>query len=119
MSRVEWLKWVIFEHPGPTSRIKQLRLFLAFELYSLGCRLSGQRVVHFLKQESLPAGRYILIKPPVPVGVRLLDRLFKFGEETHLDYVPYTPEAAEEMRRAGQTVQVIEIAYRIVAGGSR
>jgi hypothetical protein len=114
MSRIEWLKWVIFERPGPsTSRAKQLRLFFIFELYSLLCKLRGYPVPHFLESRSLPAGQYILVRPRLPFSIRLLDRIFPFGKWEHVEYVPYTAKVAEEMREAGKRIEFIEISYQL------
>jgi hypothetical protein len=50
---------------------------------------------------------------PAPLAVRLLDKVFPFGEEAHAEYVLYTPEGAEEMQRSGRRAEVVEISYRI------
>ena len=95
------------------TRPQNLSRFLAFELYSLGCRLNGHKVAHWLEEKSLPAGKYFMIRQPVPLGVKLLDRIFPFGAETHTKHMPYSPATAEEMRNAGKTVEVVEISYQL------
>ncbi len=112
MSKVEWLMWVI-KHGNPKTHAKQLRLFVAFELYNLGCRLSGYTAFDYMNHKSLSAGRYIIVKPPLPLGVRLLNKVFPFGAEAHTEYLPFTPEAAEEMRRAGKVVEGVDISYEL------
>ena len=119
MGRVEWLKWVA-RYGNPRTRWRNVGGFLAFEVYSLGCRLSGYRIAHWLDESpSRPAGRYLRVVRPAPSAVRLLDRLFPFGEEAHADYVPFTREAAEAARRAGVRARVVEISYRLVVDGGR
>jgi hypothetical protein len=113
MGRVEWLKWVA-RYGNPRTRWRNLRGFLAFEVYSLGCRLSGYRVAHWLDEAPrMPAGRYLRVVRPAPPAVRLLDRLFPFGEEARAEYVPFTRGAADGARRAGARVKVVEISYRL------
>ena len=112
MSRIDWIKWVI-KYGNPRTRSQNLSRFLAFELYSLGCRLNGHKVTHWLEEKSLPAGKYLLIRQPVPLGVKLLDKVFHFGTETHSKHMPYSPIMAEEMRNAGKTVEVAEISYQL------
>jgi len=112
MSRIEWLKWV-FKYGNPKTRSQNLRRFFAFEMYSLGCRLNGHKVTHWLEEKSLPAGKYLLIRQPVPLGVKLLDKIFPFGTKTHTKHVPYSPVVAEEMRNAGKTVEFVEISYQL------
>lgn len=115
MGRVEWLRWVV-RHGNPRTRARNLRGFLAFELYSLWCGLNGYRVTHWLDQKPLPAGRYLLTRRRPPPGVRLLDRVFPFGKEAHAEYTPHTPENEEALRKAGRPVEVVEVAYRVAAG---
>ncbi len=86
-------------------------------MLSLGCCLSGYKIVHLLERKPLPAGKYLLVRQPVPLGVKLLDKIFSFGKETHIEYVPYTPVVAEEMRKAGKPVEGVEISCQF-AGGS-
>ncbi len=117
MSRTEWLKWVI-KYGNPKTRSRNLKGFFAFEMYNLGCRLSGYKITHWLEEKSLPAGKYLLVRQPVPFGVKLLDKVFPFGKETHTEHVPYTLIAAEEMRKAGKTVEVVDISYRLGVEGS-
>lgn len=113
MGRVEWLKWLM-RYGNPKTRARNLGGFLAFELYSLGCALSGYRVTHWLEERPpRPAGKYLRVVRPAPLPVKLLDKVFPFGEETHSEYVSYTPEAAAEARTAGGRVKVVEISYRI------
>lgn len=118
MGRVEWLKWAA-RYGNPGTRWRNVGGFLAFEFYSLGCVVSDYRVAHWL-DEAPPrlAGKYLRVVRPAPLAVRMLDRLFPFGEEAHADYVPYTREAAEEARRAGARVKVVEIAYRFAVDSS-
>ena len=113
MGRFEWLKWVI-RYGNPKTRSRNIRGFLAFEFYSLGCTLSGYRVAHWLEESpSRPAGKYLRLVRTAPLAVRALDKVFSFGEEAHSEYVPYTPEAVDEMRKAGRHVKVVEISYRL------
>lgn len=118
MSRIEWLKSVI-KYDKPKNRSRNLKTFFAFEMYYLGCRLCGYRITHWLDANPLPAGKYLLIRKSVPLGVRLLDQLFTFGKEAHTERVPFTPEAAEEMRKAGKAAEVIEISYRLMGESSK
>jgi hypothetical protein len=113
MGRVEWLKWVM-RYGNPKTRSRNIVGFLAFECYSLGCVLSSYRVAHWLDERpSRPGGRYIRIVRPAPLAVQVLDKVCPFGEEAHSEYVPYTPEAVEEMQRSGRRYEVVEISYRL------
>jgi hypothetical protein len=117
MGRVEWLKWVS-RYGNPRTRWRNVGGFFAFEVYSLGCRLSGYRVDHWLDEAPpRPAGKYLRVVRPAPLAVRMLDRLFPFGEEAHARYVPLTRGAAQEARRAGVRVEVVETSYRLGVDG--
>jgi hypothetical protein len=118
MGRIEWLKWVS-RYGDPRTRRANLKGFLAFEVYRLGCTLSGYRVAHWL-DEAPPraAGEYLRVVRPAPPAVRMLDRLFPFGEEAHTDYIPFTREAWDEARQAGGRVKVVKISYRLGVDGS-
>lgn len=118
MGRVEWLKWVA-RYGNPRTRWRNVGRFLAFEFYSLGCMLSGYRIAHWLEEKPpRPAGRYLRVVRPAPLAVRMLDRLFPFGEESHADYVPFTGEAERVARGAGGRVKVVEISYRLSVDSS-
>src|SRR5437763_16456988 len=110
MSRTEWLKWTL-QWGRPKTRSHQIRLFLTFELYGLWCRLHGYRITHFLEEKSKPAGKCLRVTRPAPLTVRMIDKIFPAGEEAHTEYLPYTAEAEEELRRAGNRVQVVNISY--------
>jgi hypothetical protein len=116
MTRAEWFIWTI-RYGDPRTRSRSLKAALRFELYSLGCRLSGLRVAHWLDEKPLPAGRYLLVKRPVPFGVKLLDRVFHSGRTEHVDHVPYTPEAAEGLKRGGAPVEIVTVSYRLGGAG--
>ncbi len=64
-------------------------------------------------------GKYILIWPPLPLSIRLMDRIFPFGRDAHAEYIRYTPEVAEEIKRAGRRAEVVEIwsEFRFVGSG--
>jgi hypothetical protein len=112
MSRIDWIKWVI-KYGNAKTRSRNLKRFFAFELYSLGCRLNGHKVDHWLEEKSLPPRKYFVIRQPIPLGVKLLDRVFPFGAETHTKHEPYSAAKAEEMRHAGKTVKVVGISYQL------
>ncbi|HEX8149680.1 MAG TPA: hypothetical protein VF591_21050 [Pyrinomonadaceae bacterium] len=113
MGRIEWLTWVS-RYGNPRTRWLNLKGFLAFEVYRLGCTLSGYRVAHWLDEAPpRPAGKYLRVVRPAPLAVRMLDRLFPFGEEAHTDYMPLTREASEEARQAGGRVKAVEMSYRL------
>ena len=44
-----------------------------------------------------------------------MDRWFSFGEESHSDYFPYTPDAEAQVKLAGERVGVVEISYKLRA----
>jgi hypothetical protein len=111
MGRIEWLKWII--HHGRKTRAKQIGTVFAFEVYYQFCKLRGYKVDHILEEKFLPAGKYILLKPRLPLSVRLLNRIFPFGKDAHAKYIRYTPEIAEEMKKAGRHVEGIEISYEL------
>ena len=111
MNRVEWLKLVL-RHGRPGGRSRQLLTFLAFEGYYQLCKLRGYPARHFLidppkLNEAMPGDRYMLISPPLPPSIRLLDKLF--GSAGHAYIAPYTPEAAAAAREAGQRVVVVGV----------
>lgn len=112
MGRVEWLKWVV-RYGRPKTRIRQIGVFFAFEVYYQFCKLRGHKVEHILKAESRPAGKYMLVWPPLPLSIRLMNKIFPFGEAAHARYVPYTAEAAEEMRETGRRIELVEISYKL------
>ncbi len=117
MNRTEWLKWFV-RYGDPKTRSQVIRRVLAFEVYSLGCRLWGHKITHWLEEKPVPAGKYLLVKQPVPLGVKLLDKVFPFGEQMHRQHVPYVRAIAEGMREAGQPFEVVEISYRLSLEGS-
>src|SRR5256885_7684086 len=82
MGRVEWLKWMM-TYRRPKTRAQQIGRFFIFELYYQLCKLRGYKVEHILKIKPLPAGKYILVWPPLPVSIRLLDEIFPFGRDAH------------------------------------
>ena len=55
----------------------------------------------------MPRYRYMLVSPPLPPSIRLLDKLF--GTAGHASIAPYTPEAAAAAREAGQRVAVVGV----------
>jgi hypothetical protein len=61
----------------------------------------------------LPSGKYLLIRQPFPLGVKLLDKVFPFGTKAHTKHLAHSPVVAEEMRNAGKTVEVVEIFYQL------
>jgi hypothetical protein len=113
MGRIEWLKWVV--RYGRKNRARQIGIVLAFEMYYQFCKLRGYKVDHILDGKFLPAGKYILLNPSLPLSIRLLDKIFPFGKDAHATYVPYTPEVAEVMRKAGKQIEGVEISYEFKA----
>jgi hypothetical protein len=108
--RVEWLKFVM-RYSRPRSRAPQILIFLAFEFYYGLCKLRGYRARHFLdpvpaeRKGTKPGDRYILIWPPLPLSIRLLDRIF--CRAGHVEVAPYTPEAFEEVRASGRRAEIM------------
>ena len=108
------------------SRARQLKLFLAFEVYYQLCKLRGYGVNHFLEWQGEPipqgaqpeAGKYNLVWPRLPLSIRLLDTIFPFGRDAHAERIPYTPEIAEEIKGTGRRAEVVEISYELRFGGS-
>ena len=117
MNRAEWLKWFV-RYGNPKTRTQVMRRVLAFEVYSLGCRLFGHKITHWLEEKPLPSGKYLLVSQPVPLGVRLLDKVFPFGKQTHTQHIPYTTAISEGMREAGKSFEVVEISYQLSLEGS-
>ena len=122
--RVEWFKWII-HYRTPKIRVWQISLVFAFEVYYQLCKLRGYPVTHILEGFGKPAsgevkpgkGKYILIWPRLPLSIRLLDRISPFGRYAHAEYIAYTPEKAEEIRKSGQRMALMEI--RVVWGELR
>ena len=115
MGRIEWLKWVI--RYGRKNRARQIGTIFAFELYYQFCKLRGYKVDHILEGKFLPAGKYIVLRSPLPLSIRLLDRIFPFGEHAHAEYIPYSPEIADEMRKKGKHIEGVEISYELRVNG--
>jgi hypothetical protein len=112
MGRVAWFKWRM-RYGNPNTRMSEMRFFMSFELYNLLCILSGYKVRHWLKPKPLgPAGKYLRVVRSAPRIVRLLDRKFSFGEESHCDYLPYSPEVEADLRRFGKSVTIVEVSYK-------
>jgi hypothetical protein len=96
--------------------MRDFGFFLKFELYNLICVLSGYKITHWLKRKPVePAGKYIGVVDSAPLLVRILDRKFVFGEESHSHYIPYSLEAEAELKSAGSSVSIVEISYRLRA----
>ncbi len=115
MRRIRWLKWRV-RYGNPKTRIRDMRFFLSFELYNLICILSGYRINHWLKQgPARPAGKYLRIVRSAPFSIRLMDRRFSFGEESHCEYLPYTAAAEAQLKNEGRSVSIVEISYRLTA----
>ena len=115
MGRLAWLKWEL-KYGNRKTRLHDLKFFIAFEFYSVLCRLGGYRTNHWLgERPPRPPGKYLRVIRPAPLAVELLDKIFTFGEETHSEYLPYTPEALEQMQQAGKRVAVCDISYRLHA----
>ena len=106
----------IARHGTPNTRLRQIRLFFAYEFYRLCARLSGYDAPHPLDVRWLPAGKYLVIRRAPPLTVRLLDKFFPFGEEVHLKHIPYTAKLAEEKRQKREPVEVREISYVLGVG---
>lgn len=101
---------------NPNVRMRDVRFFLKFELYNLICFLSGYRINHWLNIRTIgPAGRYLRVVRPAPFMIRWIDRKVSFGEESHCDYLPYSAEAEAQLRRAGSSVSIVEISYRLTS----
>jgi hypothetical protein len=127
MDRVKWLKWV-WRYGRPAARKEQTILLFTYEIYYQLCKLRGYRVLHLLEDAPVgPApeemrrleGTYIAVWPPLPLSIRLLDRIFPFGKYAHSKLVPYTPEAAEEIRRSGARAELREFSPVLIHLPSR
>lgn len=93
--------------------MRDVRFFIAFELYNLICLLSGYKIAHWLNGRHIgPAGKYLRLVRSAPLVVRMMDRLFLFGEESHCDYLPYSAYAEAQLKRAGACVSIVEISYQ-------
>jgi hypothetical protein len=112
MGRVEWLKWVL-RYGRPQTRLRQIRAFLAFEVYYQFCKLRGYRIEHMLKTEPLSAGKYVLVRPPLPLSIRLINKIFPTGRDAHARYVPYTSQSAAEIRNNGSRIELVEISPKL------
>jgi hypothetical protein len=117
LQRINWLKWRM-RCGDPKTRTHDIKFFLGFEFYNLGCRLSKYEIYHWLDLEQRPprpAGKYLRVVRPAPLLVRLMDCAVSYGEESHSDYFPYTPEAEAQIKLAGGRVGIVEISYRLRA----
>lgn len=116
MGRIAWLKWRM-RYGNPNTWMREMRFFLAFELYNLICILSGYGIVHWLNRSPPgPAGKYLRVVRSAPFLVRFLDRTVLFGEESHCEYVPYSAGVEADLRRAGKCVSMVEISYKLSGG---
>lgn len=111
MSRLEWLKWML-RYGNPQTRTSQLQRFFIFEMYYLCYKLSGYKLIHWLEQPSLPEGTYLRVKRLASLATKLLDRIFVKGEYP-VEYISYTPEAAEELSKAGRHFELVNISHRL------
>lgn len=115
MSRIEWLKFVM-QYGRPDTRARQILLLIVFEVYYQLCTLRGYRPRHFLEPLSkdvtslYPGDRVLLTWPPLPLSIRLLDRILPFGRSAHAEIMPYTAEAAAAARRIGRRTATIYMA---------
>ena len=113
MNRIAWLKWRL-RYGSPNTRLRDIRFFVSFELYSLISTLSGYRIAHWLNRGAPgPAGKYLRVVRSAPFPVRLMERWFSFGEESHCDYLPYTAGTEARLRHAGTCMSIVEISYRL------
>ncbi|MBC7795466.1 MAG: hypothetical protein H7Z37_01175 [Pyrinomonadaceae bacterium] len=117
MNKIGWLIWII-KYGNPKTRNKSFKGYLALETYILCRRLIGHKIPGWTEQfnqKPLPAGKYILIKKPAPFAVELLNKVFTFGKEAQIEYLPYSPTVEAEMKAAGKMPEVREISYKLVA----
>ena len=86
-------------------------------LRALQLRLRSERLPDFslAGPETFEARKYLRVVRPAPFLVRLMDRRFSCGQESHCDYFPYTSGLEEQIRLAGERVGVVEISYRLRA----
>jgi hypothetical protein len=113
MKRIAWLKWRM-RYGSPNTRLRDLRFFVTFELYSLICILSGYSIAHWLDRSAPgPAGKYLRVVRAAPFPVRLMDRWFLFGEESHCNYLPYSPVTEAQLRNGGACISTVEVSYRL------
>jgi hypothetical protein len=99
-------------------------MFLTFEVYYGLCKLRGYQPRHFL--DPMPAGlkecragdKYVVVWPPLPFSIRLLDRIFPFGS-SHTEFMPYTSEAAEKIKASGRRAEVRVIQPGVFRAGNR
>lgn len=117
MSRLSWLLWVLRYSDPETTRFKSIRHAIIFELYFQWRALRGRRVTHFLEQEPLPPGKYLLTNVIPPIRVSIAGRKLTFSDEMAVEYAPYTPELASRLKaQTGRPVKVVDVSY--VFGGN-
>jgi hypothetical protein len=125
MSRIEWLKWRM-SFGSRKSRARQLKLFLAFEVYYQLCKLRGYGVNHFLAWQGKPTpegaqpmeGKYIRVWPHLPLSIRLLDRVFPFGRDAHAEHIPSRPTGRKRLGARADARRSWTIRYELGFGGS-
>jgi hypothetical protein len=106
--RVEWLKFLM---RYGRNRPRQISIFLIFEAYYQLCTLRGYRPRHLLDpspewmSNKSAEQRILMIWPPLPPSIRVLDRIIFPG--AHAELVPYTPEAFEVARASGRRAEVM------------
>ena len=116
--RVEWLK-LQWRH-GRRARLPLALLYLlTFESYYQLCTLLGYRSRHFLDPfpDSLkglkPGDRYLVVRPRLPLPIRLLDGIF----HGHVEFAPYSPGAAAEAEAKGGRVEVGVVRAGVLRSG--
>ena len=120
--RGEWLRLQM--QRGRRSRLPFALFYLTtFETYYQLCALLGYRPRHFL--DPMPEGvrgvrageRVLLIRPRLPLSIRLLDRIFyRIG---HAEMVPYSAEEAARAEASGRHAEVLDVVEgELHAGGS-
>jgi hypothetical protein len=60
-----------------------------------------------------PGDRYLVVWPRLPLSVRLLGRVVA----GHVEFAPYTPEAAAEARAKGERVEVRVVQAGVLRSG--
>jgi hypothetical protein len=112
MTRAGWFE-LTMRYGNRKRRGREVLKFVIFEAYYQICKLSGYPAHHFIDplphevMEVIREGAMI-VWPPLPLWIRLLDRIVPNASAAHGDWLPYTPQAEKAARESGCRVGLVE-----------
>lgn len=123
MSRIDWLKLVIQYGRRKYIPVQILSLII-FEVYYQLCTLRGYKPRHFIEPlpEALRSARLgepiLMVWPPLPLSIRLLDRIVPRARSAHAEFMAFTAEAEANAKRAGRRTATVYLTPGVLKVGS-